>query len=411
MAAGMWEGLLGGAVGAGGDLMGMGLGKLFSLDGGSISSKAADAVNKLQEQALQTDIKYQQDRNRESLTNAAGMTGRAAALDAQRALDENNRPSAAALSGANKIVQQAQSGIGAAQSQANLSRLQGQQQTAGVLDALRSSPTGNAAATIATLGKATQQMGQNQLSSAAGANQAIQQANQGAMAAYSGANDMLDKSRQVQFQTQVQPHLTQVNATNQTANSAIGSGGASVANSASSAGLMTNPLAGMATSLMSSAGAKDAAQQTGVGAELGQEHGDATNKRYNKPVGTVGTPIPPINEAEINAAIPPISPPDLSGLHNDLSGLLPNNTPTPSGTLNVFDNPEMTQPLPLDPALAGQGQQTIQGIYNSGVPLANNQTDSLTGNAVIPYAQQGVLANSLNNPLFYRNRQRKFGGL
>ena len=121
--AGEWLSLLGDASSGVGMLGGMGLGKMFGMDGGSMASSMNKTGLELQQKSLENDIKYQQAKNLASLTNQAGLTGNAAALDAQRALDEKNGPSADAIFNSNNMVNNAQSGIGAAFSQGNLARI------------------------------------------------------------------------------------------------------------------------------------------------------------------------------------------------------------------------------------------------------------------------------------------------
>ena len=272
--AGEWTSLWGDLASTGGMLGGIGIGKMFGMDGGSQASSMNNAGLDLQQKALENDIRLQQSRNLASLTNQAGLTGNAAALDAQRALDEKNGPSADAIFNSNNIVNNAQSGLGAAFNQGNLARIGAAQQSGNMIDAIRNGNAGGSVASLGIINNASKQMAQNVIGATSAANDAISRANTNLSNAYGQSQGMLDASRNTQFNTQVAPHLTSVNATNNSANSTISAVGGGSTATAGGTGMFGNVLAGLSTNLADQAGQANALEGAAKGGALGAKQGD-----------------------------------------------------------------------------------------------------------------------------------------
>ena len=271
-----------GLLNSGGDLLGMGVSKLLGFGfGGSAADKAnaqIESMGKLQENALLNDLKYQEAKNLASQTNSLGLTGQAAALDAQRAMDKTGA-SASAINAANNMNAQAQSGLTGAASQANIAKITSQQQAGNMLDQAKGM-SGNPAAAMAMMNKVGQQMGQNNMAALGAANDAIAKANNTAVSASGQASSLLDESAKTNFATNVAPHLTQTNANLNTATASIGAGGGNISSSAGGNDhLITNPLENLASMYQGDAsgsqafnqaagsafGARDVAQYIGGG--------------------------------------------------------------------------------------------------------------------------------------------------
>lgn len=260
-----------------GSIAGEGIASLFGKDKVSEQKSAMQNTLDLQEKALQNDIKYQESKNLASMTNSLGMTGQSAALDAQRAMDKNG-PTSEAISSSNNMVNQARSGLSGAASQANISKISGQQQAGNMMDIARGT-TGNPAAAMAMMGKIGSQLGQNSLQALNAGNDAIAKANNATSNAYGQAGSLLDESRKTNFSTNIAPHLTTVNANNNSANQAIGSGSEA---SQYAEGMSINPLENGAAYLQKEASnAQDIRQKSG-----GMVAGAATNY-YNLLQGNV----------------------------------------------------------------------------------------------------------------------------
>ena len=255
-----------GLLGVGGDIVSGGLNKLFGNGAEETAQAKMEAAGKLQEQSIENDIKYQEAKNLASQTNALGMTGAAAAFDAQRAMEKNG-PSMEAQSAAASMNAQAQSGLSGAASQANIAKITGQQQTANMLSEARGM-SGNPAAAMAVMSKIGQQAGQNNLSALAASNDAISKANALAIGASGQGASLLDESRKTNFSTNIAPHLTQTNATLNTANAAIGAGTAEAMSSAGESDYQIgNPLENMAAMYQGDASGQRAGEQA-YGASL-----------------------------------------------------------------------------------------------------------------------------------------------
>lgn len=259
-----WGSLGAGLLNSGGDLLGMGLSKVMGFGHGGSAADAAnaqiDAMGKLQEKSLLNDLKYQEAKNLASQTNSLGMTGQAAAIDAQRAMDMNG-PTSDAIAASNNMNAQAQSGISGAATQSNIAKISGQQQTGSMMDQARGM-SGNPAAAMAMMSKIGQQAGQNNLAALAAGNDAINKANSTAMGAAAQGGSLLDESRKTNFATNIAPHLTKTDASLNTANATIGGGAAAVTGSAGGNDhLITNPLENMASMYQGDASAKQAYNQ------------------------------------------------------------------------------------------------------------------------------------------------------
>lgn len=260
-----------GLLNSGGDVLGMGLSKLMGFGFGGNAQDSADAqiesMGKLQENALLNDLKYQEAKNLASQTNSLGLTGQAAALDAQRAMDKTGA-SASAINAANNMNAQAQSGLSGAASQANIAKITSQQQAGNMLDQARGM-SGNPAAAMSMMSKIGQQMGQNNMAALGAANDAISKANNVAVNASGQASSLLDESAKTNFATNVAPHLTQTNANLNTATASIGAGGGNISSTAGgNDSLITNPLENLASMYQGDASGKRAAEQA-IGASLG----------------------------------------------------------------------------------------------------------------------------------------------
>ena len=253
-----------GLLNSGGDLLGMFGSKLLGFGfGGNAEDKAnaqIESMGKLQENALLNDLKYQEAKNLASQTNSLGLTGQAAALDAQRAMDKTGA-SASAINAANNMNAQAQSGLTGAASQANIAKITSQQQAGNMLDQARGM-SGNPAAAMAMMNKIGQQMGQNNMAALGAANDAIAKANSTAIGAAGQASSLLDESAKTNFATNVSPHLTQTNANLNTATASIGAGGGNISSSAGGNDhLITNPLENLASMYQGDASGRQAFNQ------------------------------------------------------------------------------------------------------------------------------------------------------
>lgn len=263
---------LAGVLNSGGDLLGMGISKLLGFGFGGNAADSANAqiesMGKLQENALLNDLKYQEAKNLASQTNSLGLTGQAAALDAQRAMDKTGA-SASAINAANNMNAQAQSGLTGAASQANIAKITSQQQAGNMLDQARGM-SGNPAAAMAMMNKVGQQMGQNNMAALGAANDAIAKANNVAVNASGQASSLLDESAKTNFATNVAPHLTQTNANLNTATASIGAGGGNISSAAGGNDhLITNPLENLASMYQGDASGSQAFKQafgTAIGA-------------------------------------------------------------------------------------------------------------------------------------------------
>jgi hypothetical protein len=224
------------------------------------------------------------------------MTGQAAAIDAQRAMDMNG-PTSDALAASNNMNAQAQSGISGAATQANIAKISGQQQTGGMMDQARGM-SGNPAAAMAMMNKIGQQAGQNNLAALAAGNDAINKANSTAIGAAAQGGSLLDESRKTNFATNVSPHLTRTDANLNTANATIGGGAAAVTGSAGGNDhLITNPLENIASMYQGDASGRQAFNQA-FGAAIGsrdaaQYIGGAELPNANKGNAAPATQPPP----------------------------------------------------------------------------------------------------------------------
>ena len=268
-----------GLTNAAGSLVGEGVSRLFGADKQSQQKAAMNNALWMQEQSLQNDIKYQEAKNLASMTNSLGLTGQAAALDAQRAMDKNG-PTADAISNSNAMISQANAGLGGAQSQANLARITNAQQAGGLMNTARSIGAGNPAAASALMAKVGDQMGQNNLQSMQASNDAIQKANAASAAAYGQAASLLDDSRKTNFNTNVAPHLTNVNSNLNSAQTTTSSG---MEASSREEGMTINPLENTAMSLQQGATAAQTAGQQLGGSLMGMgaaQYGLAGGNKY-----------------------------------------------------------------------------------------------------------------------------------
>lgn len=287
---------LAGVLNSGGDLLGMGASKLLGFGFGGNAADSANAqiesMGKLQENALLNDLKYQEAKNLASQTNSLGLTGQAAAMDAQRAMDKTGA-SASAINAANNMNAQAQSGLTGAASQANIAKITSQQQAGNMLDQAKGM-SGNPAAAMAMMSKVGQQMGQNNMAALGAANDAIAKANNTAIGASGQAGSLLDESAKTNFATNVAPHLTQTNANLNTATASIGAGGGNISSAAGGNDhLITNPLENLASMYQGDASGNQAFKQAwgaGLGArELSQyTPGGYLTTDPNKPIQTAG---------------------------------------------------------------------------------------------------------------------------
>ena len=247
-----------------GSIAGQGIAGLFGADKTSAQKAAMQNALDMQEKSIQNEIKYQEAKNLASQTNSLGMTGQAAALDAQRAMDKNG-PTADAMSAARNMTAQANSGLMGAQSQANLARITGQQQANTMMANARAMSGGNPASAMALMGKIGDQLGANNLQALQAGNDALQRANSQAVQAQGQAGNLLDDSRKTNFSTNVAPHLTNTNATANGTAAATTSSGSSA--SSMERGESINPFENAAAQWQSNISSEQAAKQR-TGASL-----------------------------------------------------------------------------------------------------------------------------------------------
>ena len=247
-----------------GSIGGQAISGLFGNDKESQQKAAMQNALDMQEKSIQNEIKYQEAKNLASQTNSLGLTGQAAALDAQRAMDKNG-PTADAMSAARNMTAQANSGLMGAQSQANLARITGQQQANTMMANARAMSGGNPASAMALMGKIGDQLGANNLQALQAGNDALQRANSQAVQAQGQAGSLLDDSRKTNFSTNVAPHLTSTNATANGTAAATTSSGSSA--SSMERGESINPFENAAAQWQSNISAEQAAKQR-TGASL-----------------------------------------------------------------------------------------------------------------------------------------------